>query len=260
VAGRYGEVLERLRHIAFTPQAAIILFSQGKGAEPFLERWQGIFPELPVVGGAAACRAGQERGELFPPAEDVAVLLQADGSWKAETLNVHDVSGGAWEFQATGPRTIARLRRVGESGKWEPAAAVFRARQAEFGRGNEDCESITLSDLNGRNVHCSFAGELLQTGADLPTDGQLLFRVGSRAAVAAKLRHFCAEPNVLIFGCAGLRSLIDAPFEPGTGSLAGFMFGELVTIAGRPQFGNLMAARLVRQEPTAFRSLRSQAK
>jgi hypothetical protein len=37
------------------------------------------------------------------------------------------------------------------------------------------------------------------------------------------------------------------PVAPGT--LVGFMFGELVTEAGRPQFGNLMAARLVEETP-----------
>lgn len=60
-----------------------------------------------------------------------------------------------------------------------------------------------------------------------------------------KFRQFCGEPNAAVFGCAGLRSLLDAPLEPGPGSVAGFMFGELVTLAGQPQFGNLMAVRLL---------------
>ena len=248
VAGRYADVLERLPHAAFAPQAAVVLFSRGLGAEHFLERWQGLFPAIPVAGGAAARGAGQECGELLPAAEDVAVLLLANGPWRAETLNVHNTVGPAWEFRAAGPRTIARLRRSG-GGEWEPAAAVFRARQAESGRGHEDCESITLSDVNGRNLHCSFAGESLETGADLPADGRLRLRAVSRAAVTEKLKRFCTEPNALVFGCAGLRGLLDAPFATGDNSLAGFMFGELVTLAGRPQFGNLMAARLARQEP-----------
>lgn len=250
VAGRYAEVLERLPRITFVPQAAIILFSRGTGVEPFLERWQKLFPQVPVAGGAAARGSGQERGELLPPAEDVAVLLLADGPWQTETLNVHTAAGPVWEFQSAGPRTIARLCQPG--GHWEPAATVFRVVQAESGRGNEDCESITFSDLNCRNLHCAFSGEALQTGADLPADGRLRLRTVARADAAEKLGCFCAAPSALVFGCAGLRGLLDAPLVPGgVGGLTGFLFGELVTLAGRPQFGNLMAARLVRRPVSA---------
>jgi hypothetical protein len=53
-----------------------------------------------------------------------------------------------------------------------------------------------------------------------------------------------AAAATAVFGCAGLRSLLDAPLPVAPGTRAGFMFGELVTLAGRPRFGNLMAARL----------------
>jgi len=245
VAGRYADVLVQLGQITLVPRAAIVLFSRGTGVEHFLEQWRKLFPQLPVAGGAAARGAGQERGELLPAAEDVAVLLLADGSWRAETLNLHD-DGPVWAFQADGPRTITQLRRPGDNA-WQPAAAIFRTCQVKSGRENADCESITWSDLNGRNLHCSFAGESLQTGADLPADGQLRLRTVPRMFAPKKFRHFCAEPNALVFGCAGLRSLLDAPVETGQGSIAGFMFGELVTLAGRPQFGNLMAVRLLRK-------------
>jgi hypothetical protein len=246
VSGTYSAVLERLQKISFAPQAAIILFSCGTGVEEFLDQWRELFPAIPAVGGAAARTAGQERGELLPPAEDVTVLLLADGPWKVETLNVHDAVHSTWEFQAAGPRTISRLRRPGTN-EWETAASLFRKFQMQFNRANDDCESVTFSDSNGRNVHCSFAGESLQTGADLPTQGPLLLRTVNRAAVAERLKEFCAVPNALVFGCAGLRSLLDGPFTIAPGSLVGFMFGELMPIAGRPQFCNLMAVRLVRQ-------------
>jgi len=244
VAGSYADVLEQLRHLSFVPQAAIILFSEGTGAENFLQEWQKLFPAVPVAGGAAARGNGQERGEVLPPAQDVAVLLLTGGSWQAETLNVHDVVGTAWQFRTDGPRTITHLRRSA-SDPWETAAAAFRTAQTRLGREKTDCESITWSDVNGRNLHCSFAGESLQSGADLPPDEQLLLRTVSRAEAAKKLGQFCSAPNALVFGCAGLSSLLDAPLATGSGSLAGFMFGELLTIAGRPQFGNLMASRLV---------------
>ena len=96
-------------------------------------------------------------------------------------------------------------------------------------------------------MHVSFDGERLHTGANLPADRRLVLRTVSRSEAARRLAAFCAEPNALVFGCAGLRSLLDAPLAVGEGTLTGFMFGELVTLDGGPQFGNLMAARLVRK-------------
>jgi hypothetical protein len=244
VAGTFAAVLGQLRQIAFVPQAAIILFAGGTGAEDFLRQWQRLFPAVPVAGGAAARAPAQKGGELRPPAEDVAILLLTGGSWRAETLNVHEVIGSAWQFRADGPRTLTHLRR-GTEKEWQTAASVFRALQAAYGRDATDCESITWSDLSGRNLHCAIAGEHLHSGADLPVDGPLLLRMVSRAVAADKLGAFCAEPKALVFGCAGLRRLLDAPLVTGAETLAGFMFGEVVSMAGQPQFGNLMASRLV---------------
>jgi hypothetical protein len=246
VAGTYDAVLARLGQFAWKPAAAIALFAQGGGVEAFLERWHERFPDVPVAGGGAALGAGQTFGELLPAAEDVAVLLIADGVWRVESLNVHDPVGETVEFRADGPRTITQVRETPADG-WQPAAPFFRAWQTACDRAAGDCESITFSDVSGRNVHVSFDGERLHTGADLPADGRLALRTVSRAEAARRLAAFCAEPNALVFGCAGLRSLFDAPLPIGSGTLVGFMFGELVTRAGRPQFGNLMAARLVRK-------------
>jgi hypothetical protein len=244
IAGSHGEVLERLRQISFVPKAAIIIFTRGAGAEAFLKQWHALLPLIPVVGGAAACSLGEEGGELLPAAEDVSVLLISEGSWKAETLNVHDTSGQAWEFRASGSRIITHLRRSGTT-EWQAAAGAFRSLQIACGRTKEDCESITFSDAKGRNLHCSISGSSLHIGADLPAEGLLILRTVSRAAAAEKLRQFCAESNAIVFGCAGLRTLLDEPFEVGTCTLTGFMFGELVTFEKAPWFGNLMATRLL---------------
>jgi hypothetical protein len=244
VAGCFTDVLGQLRQLPAAPRAAIILFAGGTGAEDFLRQWSRLFPAVPVAGGAVARHPAQTLGELLPPAEDVAVLLLAGGPWRAETLNVHEVIGSAWQFQADGPRIITHLRRkAGQA--WQTAAGVFRALQAGSGRESTDCESITWSDLTGRNLHCAFAGEYLHSGANLPADGRLLLRTVSPAAAAAKLGAFCAKPNTIVFGCAGLRSLLAAPIATGAATVAGFLFGEVVTVDGQPHFGNLMASRLV---------------
>lgn len=243
LAGTYAEVLRAFADLSFNSAAAIVLFAHGAGVEEFLQDFQKQFPGLPVAGGGAALGAGQNAGELLPAA-DVAVLLIRDGQWRTDTLNVHDPTGRSFEFRAAGPRTITHLRED-KGGDWLPAAAAFRALQADYGRAASDCESLTLCDAGGRNVHCRFDGDVLHTGADLPADGRLECRVVSRADAAARLAAFAAVPNSLVFGCAGLRGLLDAPLPVAPGTLVGFMFGELVTLAGLPQFGNLMAARLV---------------
>jgi hypothetical protein len=246
VAGTYDAVLARLGRVTAKPAAAMVLFAHGSGVESFLVRWQKLLPGMPVVGGGAALGAGQARGELLPATADVAVLLLTAGVWRAESLNAHDPAGMGVEFRADGPRTITHLREAPAS-DWLSSADFFCLQQAACGRAAGDCESITFSDVNGRNVHVSFDGERLHTGADLPADGRLVLRTVTRPEVARRLAAFCAEPNALVFGCAGLRSLLDAPLPVAPGTLVGFMFGELVTLGGRPQFGNLMAVRLVRE-------------
>ena len=66
----------------------------------------------------------------------------------------------------------------------------------------------------------------------------------SALLVTTRLREWFAAENALVFCCAGLRRLVREPLSTGKGTLAGFMFGELVTIDNTPAFGNLMTVRL----------------
>ena len=255
LAGSYAEVLVQLRALTEKPTAVIALFALPDGMEAFLSECHALLGAAPIVGGGAARGAGQARGELLPSAASVSMLLVTQGTWQADTLNVHDAKPAVLEFRGSGPRTITHLRQDG-LGDWQPAAAVFRALQAEHGRTNADCESITLCDHHGRNVHGSFAGECLQTGADLPSDGNLRLRIVSRPNVARRLTDFCSVHGALVFGCAGLRALLDAPLAVAEGTLVGFMFGELVTLGDRAQFGNLMAVRLLPAEANFTKAAR----
>ena len=244
ITGSYAEVLTSLEDPPCEPKAVIILFAGEMGVEAFLEQWNRLFPGVPVAGGAAARLDGSPRGELHPLSEDAAVLLLSEGTWTADTLNVHDRVASEWAFRADGPRDMAQLRPAA-GGQWQAAAAVFRTQQAARGRNSEDCETITFSDAQGRNLHVWISGDHLYTGANLPSEGPLFLRTVEKTAVAGKLDKFCFAPNSIVFGCAGLRGLIDKPLAVGTDGLAGFMFGELVTLGGQAQFGNLMASRLV---------------
>jgi hypothetical protein len=243
VTGTYDEVIAELTLLSKEPTAAIILFAKGTGMESFLHSWHTLFSDAPVVGGAAARGADQTQSELLPSSADLAVLLIDSGRWRAEALNVHDVEALPLEFRADGTRRITHLRPLGTK-EWQAAVDVFAWQQEACGRLADDFESITLSDTNGRNIHCSIDGDHLQSGADLPEGGHLDFRVVTPEEAAKRLARFCSEPDTLVFGCAGLRGLLDEPLAVASGTLVGFMFGELVSLANGPQFGNLMAARL----------------
>ncbi|MEI6971858.1 MAG: hypothetical protein WCL44_10115 [bacterium] len=243
IAGSYSEVLSRVGRLEYRPAAAIILFAGATGMEGFLSRWYELMPGVPVAGGGAARVGGQIQGEIRPAASDVAVLLIRDGTWQVESLNVHNATGRLVEVKADGPRLITHIREAG-AGEWEAAARFFRGRQVAEGRNGDDYESITFSDIGGRNVHLSVDGEVLRSGADLPADMRMEVRTVSRADVAARLTRFCNCRESLVFGCAGLRGLLDAPLAVGHGTLVGFMFGELVTTGSHPQFANLMAVRM----------------
>jgi hypothetical protein len=247
VAGTYADVLAHLRDRLLEPKAAVALFAQASGMEAFLAECHRLLGTTPMVGGAAARGAGQTCGELLPAAAEVSMLLITKGTWTVKTLNVHDATATKLEFRSSEPRTITHLRHQ-SSGGWRSAAMVFRALQTEYSCSSADCESITICDSQGRNMHVSFAGEWLHTGADLPIAGSLVIRIVTRSDASQRLAAFCSVPSALVFACAGLRRLIDMPIEVAPGTLVGFMFGELVTLVGRPQFGNLMAAGLVPAE------------
>ena len=247
LSGSYAGVLAAICARSVKPAAVIALFARSTGMEAFLAECHTLLGATPMAGGSAARAASKTHGELRSAASEVALLLITQGAWRTDSLNLHDAEPCELEFHSSGLRTIAQLRPKG-SDHWRPAADAFRALQAEYGRPEADCESITLCDRQGRNVHCSVADDCLNSGADLPADGWLALRTVTRAEAARRLADFCSVPGSLVFGCAGLRSLMDAPIDVAPGTLVGFMFGELFTLGGQPQFGNLMAARLVPAE------------
>lgn len=242
LAGTCAGVLEQLAAPRPRPRAAVLFFAQAAGVEAFLEACRRLLPGVPLAGGGAALAPGRTRGEILPAAEDVALLLLDAGDWRVDTLNCHEPLGAELAVEHGGPRT---LRRVAG----EPALAFLRREQATHGFAQDDFASLAFQDAEGRNLHSSPDGNGLRLGADLPADGRLRLGTSSRARVTRQLAAFCQEPQSLIFGCAGLRGLLNAPVIPGPGALAGFLFGEVVTPARHPRFGNLMAAKLAPHPP-----------
>jgi hypothetical protein len=243
LGGSYSKVSEDLKGIGFRPSAAIALFVRNSGVEKFLDSCRRSLAGVPMAGGVSALGEGQTDGEVLPKAEDVVVLLLGEGEFEVDAMNVHDTKGVQAEIRGGGARLIDEIR-VGPGGAWEKAAGYY-ASLRESGRvSDDDYESVTFSDLDGVNVHCSAAVGGLKTGADLPVNGALLLRETDTGRVTSRLRDWVSAENTLAFCCAGLRKLLGAPLRAGKGSLAGFMFGEVVTVRKKPAFGNLMTARI----------------
>jgi hypothetical protein len=243
VAGNYDIVLNSLVTLEFKPKVCIIFFNKPTGIESFINRIIQIIPGVPFIGGGAALSNGQTEGELIPPGKDVVLLAVGEGNFVLESLNIYDKNDLAVEIKKTSPREF-RLLRILPDGEWQNASDFYRRLQKSFGLESTNFESMTFCDEVDRNIHFSIAGNSLHAGANLPDDGKLFLRTLISNNVERRVADFMSDERVLIFGCAGIRSLIKTPLYTGRNSLAGFMFGELVTLKSNPMFGNLMLAKL----------------
>lgn len=247
VAGTYAQALEKLKALNFVPKIVLAVFSKSIGMEDFLVDFNKLIPEVPIVGGGAALGAGQSSGEILPKAEEVALLLVSEGDFIVETANIHDYTEEIIEIKPISERQFNSVKKAG-SQIWEDALTYFRNVQKKYGVIEDDFESITLCDLSGRNIHFSVSDGSLKSGSNLPGDHELVVRITTRSVATQNIKAFFQSGDSLVFGCAGLRSLLDKQIETGRGTLAGFMFGELVTLKDTPMFGNLMLAKLVKNK------------
>jgi hypothetical protein len=243
VSGNYDAVLNNLSSLGYTPVVCIVFFSKPTGIETFINRFVRIFPNVPLIGGGSAIREGQLEGELWPPAEDVVLLAADNGNYELESLNIYDKKVLTIEIKKTSLRDF-ELLRVLPDGEWQNALHFFHNLTSELGFENNNFESVTFCDKNDRNIHFSISGNSVHAGANLPDDDILFLRVLNSDHVEERVAQFISDQHSLIFGCAGIRSLIRTPLYTGSKSLAGFMFGEVVILNGMVMFGNLMLAKL----------------
>ena len=113
-------------------------------------------------------------------------------------------------------------------------------KKAELCLPPTDFEHLTLTDKAGINAHLSCVDGAVKSGRDL--DDKMDLRYVPHEAVYDRIREFYEDKDAIIFGCAGLGGLLDKPLN--TENLGLFLFGEVCTVEGKAEFGNLMLSKL----------------
>lgn len=237
ITGSYEEILLKVESAAAEQnvQAAIVVFGNAGGENRFLADLQKII-SCSMVGGGAAIDPATGRSGLIPGDGPAAVLLITDDrfTYEAKTQCIHDRILGECTLTFQDPRTLLTIDGV-------DAAGFLSAKKQELGLPESDFEHLTLSDLRGVNAHLSCVGGVVKSGRDLHE--KMLLRYVGHNDVYDAMHHFYNDPDAIVFGCAGLSGLLDQPLN--TPSLGLFLFGEVCTVDGIAEFGNLMLSKLV---------------
>lgn len=234
LTGSYNTVLQNVSALQESVYAAIVLFGNAGGENDFLRQLQQHVA-CPMVGGGAAIDGASGRSALITGNGEVALFLITDDrfTYTAETQCIHDQVLERCTLTLQDPRTILTINGM-------DAAEYLDEKKREFGLSVSDFEHLTLSDLKHVNAHLSSAEGVIKSGRDL--EEIMLLRYVSHDAVYGAMRAFYDDPDAIIFGCAGLSGLLEKPLD--TKSLGLFLFGEVCTVDGTAEFGNLMLSKL----------------
>ena len=239
LTGSYAEILEQAKTAEQVNKvlAAIVVFGNAGGENAFLKELQKVI-SCPMVGGGAAIDAATGRSGLIPGNGPAAVLLITDErfTYEAKTECIYDVIIEECDLEMSDPRTIARINGM-------VAATYLEKKKKKLGLNVSDFEHLTLSDSKNVNAHLSFVDGVIKSGRDL--EEKMILRYVPHDAVYDRMYNFYNDPDAIVFGCAGLSGLLDKPLN--TPSFGLFLFGEVCTVDGIAEFGNLMLSKLIIQ-------------
>lgn len=239
LSGSYEDMLAETRRTAQLRNiyAAVVVFGNAGGENKFLADLQKIV-SCPMVGGGAAIDPVSGCSGLIPGNGPAAVLLITDEryTYSTQTRCIHDVILEECTVEVQDPRTILTINGVN-------AVQYLKEKKLQLGIDENDFEHLTLSDLQNVNAHLSCVDGVIKSGRDI--NEKMLLRYVPHERVYEAMRSFYDDPNAIVFGCAGLSGLLDRPLN--TQSLGLFLFGEVCTVDGVSEFGNLMLSKLVVQ-------------
>ena len=230
ISGTYEKILEESRKIG-KADAAIVVFGNAGGENEFLQKLQSTIP-CPMVGGGAAFT---EKTGLIPGTSQAAVFFIQDGRYRFETETqcIHTQLVDTCKLILADPRSLIAING-------QDAATYLKEKKAALGLKETDFEHLTLTDELGVNAHLSCVDGVIKSGRDLKET--MTLRYVPHEVVYERIRSFYDDKNAVIFGCAGLGGLLDKPLY--TNNLGLFLFGEVCTVDGKAEFGNLMLSKL----------------
>ena len=231
LTGTYEEILKGAAAVNVPVFAGVVLFGNAGGENGFLTQLQCVV-SCPMVGGGAAF---SDTPGLVTGGGQAAVFLITDDRYTYETATqcIHDEILDTCRLELADPRTLLRING-------EDAAGYLARKKGERGLAATDFEHLTLTTENGVNAHLSLDGSTVKSGRDL--EETMILRAVSHESVYDRMHAFYDDPQAIIFGCAGLSGLLDKPLD--TTSVGLFLFGEVCTVDGKAEFGNLMLSKL----------------
>lgn len=236
LTGDYEKLLTDLKELVKSKQvyAAIVLFGNAGGENAFMAELNALL-HCPIVGGGAAIDGATGKTALLTGGMPGALLLFTDDrfTYTAETLCIHDEVLKICDVVTADPRTLLTIDGV-------DAGTFLAQKRAELGLADTDFEHLTLSDLDNVNAHLSCPEGAIKSGRDV--NNQMKLRYVDHEKVYKTMEAFYADEDAIVFGCAGLAGLLDKPLT--TKSLGLFLFGEVCTVNGKAEFGNLMLSKL----------------
>ena len=233
IHGSYEECLQQIPE-GRSWQAGIVLLGNAGGENEFI-RGLAKKVQAPLTGGGAAIHPGSGESGLITGHNQAAVLLLSDERYEIEVCceNIHSDILGEHEITFTDPRVIEKI-----DGQ-EPIGWLL-ARKKELGLAPEDFEHLTFADAYGVNAHLSEKNGQICSGRDLQK--HMYLRYVPAEKVLARMQAFYDDKDAIVFGCAGLKGIL--PEHLKAQGLGLFLFGEVCTIDGYSEFGNLMLSKI----------------
>lgn len=244
IAGSYDDVAEKIALAVKTVKvlAAVVLFGNAGNESDFLRSVNEIL-DCPIVGGGAAINlCNNQAGLLSEAGSMVSVLLITDEQYSFEFSykNIHQKVLSRHRLSFSDKRTLEKIGGV-DASQW------LITKKTELGVDPKDFERLTFTNDDGINVHLSLNGVVIKSGADLHEYMDL--RLISEKDPTDTIREFYMDDNAIIFGCAGLKGLLNEPII--TNAVGLFMFGEVYWADNQAIFGNLMLSKIKFKKRTA---------
>lgn len=232
LSGSYSEILENIPD--GTWQAGIVLLGNAGNENEFVRTLSEKI-KAPLVGGSGAICPKTGESALITAHGEAAVFLISDDKFDVTVIgeNVH--------YDILSEHNLTFTGRFIDTIDSYDALAWYNEKRTNLGIAESDFEHLTLTDSHGINAHLSIRDGKLFSGRDL--DETMSLRYLPKDKAQERIQAFYDEDNAIIFGCAGLKQTLSGGIP--TNGLGLFMFGEVCTLNGHSDFGNLMLSKIV---------------